>query len=145
MKKLIALLALMALVLAGIPAWAREEQPAEEAWYELDEESRVLTVRLPANPTTGYEWNFDISDPAALELLTMEYTGDEADEQMVDVGGQWVASFYSTLEGTGEVDLTLTYQRAGEEAAGEQRLIKIAIGENNQLQVLAAEVVDLDA
>ena len=145
MKKLIALLALMALVLAGIPAWAREEQPAEEAWYELDEESRVLTVRLPANPTTGYEWNFDISDPAALELLTMEYTGDEADEQMVGVGGQWVASFYSTLEGTGEVDLTLTYQRAGEEAAGEQRLIKIAIGENNQLQVLAAEVVDLDA
>ena len=105
----------------------------------------MLTVRLPANPTTGYEWNFDISDPAALELLTMEYTGDEADEQMVGVGGQWVASFYSTLEGTGEVDLTLTYQRAGEEAAGEQRLIKIAIGENNQLQVLAAEVVDLDA
>ncbi len=145
MKKLIALFALLALVLAGIPAWAREEQPAEEAWYELDEESRVLTVRLPANPTTGYEWNFNISDPAALELLTMEYTGDEADAQMVGVGGQWVASFYSTLEGTGEVDLTLTYQRAGEEAAGEQRLIKIAIGENNQLQVLAAEVVDLDA
>ena len=145
MKKLIALFALLALVLAGIPAWAREEQPAEEAWYELDEESRVLTVRLPANPTTGYEWNVNISDPAALELLTMEYTGDEADAQMVGVGGQWVASFYSTLEGTGEVDLTLTYQRAGEEAAGEQRLIKIAIGENNQLQVLAAEVVDLDA
>lgn len=145
MKKFIALLALVALVLAAIPAYAREEQPAEEAWYELDEESRVLTVRLPANPTTGYEWNFDISDPAALELLTMEYTGDEADAQMVGVGGQWVASFYSTLEGTGEVDLTLTYQRAGEEAAGEQRLIKIAIGENNQLQVLSAEVVDLDA
>ena len=70
----------------------------------------------------------------------MEYTGDEADEQMVGVGGQWVASFYSTLEGTGEVDLTLTYQRAGEGNIAEQRLIQVSIGENNLLQVLAAEV-----
>ena len=71
MKKFIALLALVALILAAIPAYAREEQPAEEAWYELDEESRVLTVRLPANPTTGYEWSFDISDPAALATRRM--------------------------------------------------------------------------
>lgn len=140
MKKFIALLALVALILAAIPAYAREEQPAEEAWYELDEESRVLTVRLPANPTTGYEWSFDISDPAALELLAMEYTGDQADEQMVGAGGQWVASFYSTLEGTGEADLTLTYQRAGGGDIAQQRLIQVSIGENNHLQVLAAEV-----
>ncbi len=78
MRKLLQVFLVLAFVLAScVGAYAQEPQPI---WYELDEEETVLTITLPANATTGYEWDFVISDPEAFELLTQEYVPDGNDE-----------------------------------------------------------------
>lgn len=139
MKKPLSMILALLLALAfGAAAYAEEAAP----WYELDEADEVLTVRLPANPTTGYEWTFEISDSEALELVTQEYVQDEAGQEMVGVGGTWVASFHGTFAKAGHVDLTLKYKRSFEQEAAETRLVKLWVMENNQLEVVSAEVVD---
>jgi len=67
MKRLwLAVLVLTIALFCCMSAYAEE---ADSAWYELSADETVLTVRLPANSTTGYEWNFEISDPEILELV----------------------------------------------------------------------------
>ena len=69
-------------------------------WYEIDEGSDVLTVRLP-DETPGFTWSA-AADPAdTLELLTQE-TAD----------GVFVASFRALNDGEGQ--LTLHYAKDDE-------------------------------
>ena len=82
-------------------------------WFEISENKEVLTVRLDSNPTTGYMWEYKISDDKVFELLTDEYVGPE-DNGMVGAGGQWVASFKPTFLKDGDVKLTLMYKRSWE-------------------------------
>ena len=50
-----------------------EEQVSEETddWYELDKDTGILTVRIPAEKS-GYTWDYTINDESVLELLTCE-------------------------------------------------------------------------
>lgn len=145
MRKWIALTLAMLLVLmlpAYTCAWALAETPVHQNEYELSEDDTVVTVRLPANETTGYSWDFEISDPSLLELVTCEYVPDEAPEGMMGVGGYWAGSFRcsgTAQEGQGgRVRLTLNYTRPSdpktvEPAAG--YALDIWVIENGQLQV----------
>ena len=138
MKRLLStVLVLMVIFTSCLSAYAEETQPA---WYELDEEESVLTVRLPANSTTGYAWDFAISEPEALELATEEYVQDEGSEGQDGAGGTWVASFIGTFKKFGDVELTLNYKRSGDEKAAETRVIKAFVSENNQLQIVSADI-----
>jgi len=108
------LLGLTLMLLLAACAGAQAESGAPVDLYELDEDQCVLTVRLPANATTGYQWDFEISNPELLELIASEYVADEAAQGMVGAGGTWAASFKSagTAEGMGgRVALTLRYAR----------------------------------
>lgn len=134
MKKLLQLLLVLAVMLLSCAGAYAEEL----AWYELDEEEAVLTVRLPADPTTGYGWNFTISDPEALELATMEYISEGNSEVE---GGTWVASFIGTFKKSGNVDLTLEYTRSGDDAPAETRRVTVFVVENNQLEILSAGIL----
>lgn len=56
-------------------------EPAEltpKAWYEISED--IIIVQLPADHAGGYEWDYEISDPEKLEMLSVEYTVREAPE-----------------------------------------------------------------
>ena len=113
-----------------------DEQPT---WYELSEDETVLTVRLPANTADGFKWDFEISDPDAFELITMEYAENDAGEGQEGADSTWMASFKSTSARGGSVDLTLRYLRSGEEAV-ETRLVKVYIEEKDQLDIISAKV-----
>ena len=141
MKKYLQLFLILTFVVASCASVYAQELP--RAWYELDEQEEVLTITLPDNATTGYEWDFVISDPEALELATMEYVPDDNGKDLVGAGGTWVASFISTFEKAGNVDLTLNYKRKWEAQAVETRLVKVFISENNQLQVVSAETLSV--
>ena len=51
----------------------------EALWYELSGEDTILTVRLPGNNKDGMDWEFEISNPDALELLTQEVIEGESE------------------------------------------------------------------
>ena len=105
MKRILTILLAAALMLCTA---AFAEGNPNDSWYELSEDECVLTVRLDANATTGYEWTYSFSDDKALELLTEEYVEYEHPEGEVGVGGYWAASFMGTFETAGNVDLTVT-------------------------------------
>lgn len=78
--------------------------------YELEEET-TLTVRLRENPTTGYEWTYEISDEALLKCEKEEYVPDGSEKDLVGAGGTYVAVFSPALEGAGAVKLTFRLAR----------------------------------
>lgn len=124
---------------------AENTEPTDAAaadWYELSSSDTVLTIRLPGNATTGYEWNYSISDPKILELLTQEYVEDDHAEDMVGVGGTYVGSFKGTFEAAGNVTLTLNYERSGDTEPAESRVLELFVDESNTIQVVSAKIVD---
>lgn len=46
---------------------------SDTAWYELEPDSGMLTIRLP-DEEQGFTWAFSIADESILELLTHETT-----------------------------------------------------------------------
>ena len=127
MKRSMKLAAVMAGLLAGLILTACAAKGAQESeaatqetalvtapWFELSSEGEVLTVRLDSNPTTGYSWNYEISDEGILEHLTDELVLPEAKEGFAGAGGTWCASFKPSFRKDGDVTLTLKYARPWE-------------------------------
>lgn len=122
---------LLALVLLAATAVSFAEPTA---WYEISAEDTVLTVRLP-----GEDWLFEISNPEALELITME------------TNEGFIASFMSTANAQNTVSLILRRAENEAVAAEEIRVLEINATEANKLSVnavlvseRAAEWVELD-
>jgi len=113
----------------------------QSPWYELSEAQEVLTIRLPSNPTTGYVWEYSISNEGAFELLTQEYEPDENTEGLVGAGGTWVASFIGTTKTSDTVELTLNYKRNWEAEAIEARQIELLVLEDNHLEIVSAGII----
>lgn len=131
MKRIHTLLsALLCMILLASPALG---ESGNAGWYELSNDDTVLTVRLPVEADSGAGWVYEISDPDALELLTMETTEDAQ-----GAGGEWVASFAGTFERFGNV--TLQLRRTSSQSAAYE--ISLFISENNQLQIVYAGDAD---
>lgn len=111
----------------------------EKTWYELSDGDTVLTVSLPANPSTGYFWDFAISDPEVFELITMEYIQDDAPAGLVGVGGSWVASFKGTFQKAGSTALTLNYIAPDQTTIAETHSFDLHIAQNNQIMIISVE------
>lgn len=151
-KQLIAFLIFMTILVSGVSVYAQESVNSEwyvnvdpgwyvaeePSWYVLDEEQMVLTITLPANTTTGYEWTYEISNPVALQVISAEYVPDGS--ELAGTGGTWTADFKGIFKDEAEVELTLNYKRAWEDEAIQTRLLKIKISENNQLEIISGEI-----
>ncbi len=139
-KQILALV-LMLILLTGACACAVAESADAASFFELDPDGNVLTVRLAANETTGYQWEFQSSDEQLLELITSEYVPDPVEEGITGSGGVWAASFKSALTSEGQggrVRLTLVCRQpwAPETVEpAEGRLLDIWVFESGQLQV----------
>ena len=118
-------------------------QDPDADWYEVDPDTGVLTVRLSANASTGYEWTFTTTDDQAVELLTSEYVEDEAEEGLVGVGGTYVASFRGLKQTADTVELTFSYGRSWEEKPIEMRTLTLSADQDNKLSVERVELFDI--
>ena len=153
MKKMIALVLMLAAAFslascgtaAPQPTAAPTAAPAEDtsgAWYEPPHDGYVLTVRLPSNPTTGYDWSYEFSVDGVIELLTQEYVQDDAPADMAGVGGTWAASFISSGSKFGNVTLTLKYSRGWEDTEpGTVHTLDLFVNESGEITILSADSV----
>ena len=80
----------------------------------------VLKVTFKSNPTTGYYWQLQNSNDAAVSLVTEDYVADPAPEGLVGSGGQQVF----VLEGLskGRASLVFTYQRSEDDQVDRRRV-----------------------
>lgn len=109
-------------------------------WLTLSEDECVISVNLPANVTTGYAWNFEISDPQVVSYVSESYTPDSTGG-MLGAGGMWSALFENkgkTEGSNGDATLTFRYQR-GEEEPVAVCVAKICLTENGQFDIVSEE------
>ena len=109
----------------------------EKSWYELSGENTILTVRLPGNNKDGMDWDFEISNPAALELLTMEELVGET-EGMAGAPTTFVASFASMASAENKVTLILRYATDdANEPAFATRILEMNVSSSNVLSIVS--------
>ena len=93
-------------------------------------EPQTATLTLPANPTTGYYWEVK-QDPEIFDI-TSEYVQDEADEEMVGVGG--TETFTLTPKEAGTTKITFTYLQPWEEGSVASELTyQVKVDEDMQI------------
>lgn len=76
---------------------------AEEG-VKIDGKTLLLTLR--ENPTTGYTWQYAVSDPNVLAFTNDIYSPDENSDNKTGVGGLHAYTFTGKSEGS--VTLTMT-------------------------------------
>jgi len=70
-------------------------------------------VELEGNPTTGYVWEVDISNPDIVKEMGNEYISSQLDDDVVGVGGVFRFNFQGVAPG--ETEITFKYHRPWEE------------------------------
>lgn len=98
---------------------------------ETTEENMVIgenmTIKLDENPTTGYTWNYSISDKNKIELLFDEYIQDDVEDGIVGAGGVHEWTFNATE--SGEVEIKFDYYRSwdGIDGSSSTKVYKITV------------------
>lgn len=144
------ILLVLALMLLACGAWAEDESSLMKDLYELNADETVLTVRMPANEAEGYRWNFEISNPDLLEMITAEdvQAPELSPEGQAIMTGEWCGSFKSatTVEGEGgSVSLTLRNVLSSDPDAAEPAMcyvLDIWVVENGQLDVTGSRLLE---
>jgi inhibitor of cysteine peptidase len=119
MRKAVIMLALLAALAAALMGCGKTE-----AVYGRDDTSisvksgEKFTIRLNANPTTGYEWNASVSDDTVVTLEKSEYQHGGSDAE--GAGGTQVLVFKANKAGTATIDLV--YQRSWEPQEDDERI-----------------------
>lgn len=124
------------LVLMLACASSADEAASEpEAWYALSENGEAVTVRLPANATTGYAWSYAVSEPARLKAVSAEYIPDEGHAQRLGAGGTYTAVFEGMPGASGPVSVQFTYARPFEtDGSRIVRTLYLLVDEDGRLQ-----------
>lgn len=114
MKKLLSMVLTLTMLLSFC-AFARAEADSTDDWY-LEADGQIVVI-LEGNPTTGYEWTAETSDPEITDILTLDYIPNDADADAVGVGGVYIGSVATSGKKTGSCVVTFTYARSWEEEA----------------------------
>ena len=86
------------------------------------------TVKLDANATTNYFWNYEFSEEGIVEVVKDEYIEDTNSEELVGVGGTQVYEFKGLTEG--EVIITFKYQQNGSDEIAEIKTVTLTVDKN---------------
>lgn len=71
-----------------------------------------FTLRLRGNPTTGYQWLYEVEDPSVLTVVDEGYAQDDVDGQATGVGGTYRFSLKGLKDG--HTTVTFVYKRSWE-------------------------------
>lgn len=97
-----------------------------------DKEPQTATLKLSANPTTGYEWSFT-QTPTIFDISS-EYVQDATDEEMVGVGG--IETFTLTPTKAGSTELNFYYKQPWDEDSLDTHLTyQVSVDKNMQITV----------
>ena len=76
------------------------ENPNNISTFQLEIGDKV-TVRLCSNPTTGFQWSYEMSGDTVLKEEDHDF--EEPDSDVVDASGTDIWTFEGTAKGTTEV------------------------------------------
>lgn len=120
--------------------WLEDEKTVSikknsESFAQIEEKDGAVEIVLAGNPTTGFTWEAVEADAEIAEIKS-EYKQDEAEEDMVGVGGKY--TFTVTGKSKGKTQIKLCYMRSfeGEGSIQKTVTVKINVDENGKVTVL---------
>ena len=115
MKELLKTIFLVCLLVGLVTVGFAAEAAFDFAWA-ISDDGTEFTVRLPANGTTGYEWNWTL-EGGALREKSSQYIVAEQKDGIVGAGGIREFVFTAGPDGAGRTTLALEYNRPWETEA----------------------------
>ena len=91
----------------------------------VDAHSQQFTIKLPGNPTTGYQWTVKQYDKAVLKLSSSQYIQPQT--RRIGAGGVMTFTF-SRVKGVTYPQTTImlfSYARSWEPERGEMKEVKV--------------------
>ncbi|MDD4873682.1 MAG: protease inhibitor I42 family protein [Dehalococcoidales bacterium] len=128
MKKFVALAALILMITCmaigcGAGRVFAYSDPSEMIETDTNREF-IIQIALASNPSTGYTWVATF-DETKLELVSDTYEADKTDVLVVGAGGTQYLQFKALQ--SGEVTITMDYQRPWEKQSIDQKVFIVNI------------------
>ena len=101
----------------------------------LEQYSETQIIKLPENPTTGYEWIFFIEDSEVITVVEDKFEAPSNEEGLVGVGGNRVCEFKGLKEG--DTTIEFNYIRGFEENEEPAEKVKfyVSVNANNEIAI----------
>lgn len=94
---------------------------------QVIQKNGMITISLPANPTTGYQWQLKKYDKALLKLQEGHY--QSTNSQLIGSGGQMIFKFKILSKQKLKTEVQLEYARPWEKEAGKPEKIAIELNQ----------------
>ena len=121
----------------------REDGSRDVCWAECYTDDRLVEVRLPSNPTTGWSWSYAGDSAGSITLLREEYTPFY--ENLDGAGG--VTAYELQVDAPGETLLLFNYGNMWDPfaAAEESYVLRLTVSEEMEISMTVAdELEELD-
>lgn len=113
-------------IISGKMATLKLDASADGTTQKLNT-GEILSITLESNPSTGYSWVANISEPAVLALMgEPEYTEPSQSETPL-LGAAGTQTFYFQAAESGNATITLDYKRPWETDVAPEQTITIKI------------------
>lgn len=89
----------------------------------VDASKREFQVRLPANPTTGFQWTLQQYDKEKLKLLNSNYF--QPNTRLMGAGGEMVYTFERLSTSSSSTNMVFQYARSFEPNKGKSQRVRI--------------------
>ena len=107
----------------------------EAQWYELNEDDKILTVRLEDTASSSYEWRFGLSNDSLYNLYPHDVDEEDVVKYTKSTPEEWVVSFRAKDGFSGDSVVKFSYQN-GRNAAVNSKVLKIHVAEDSSITVL---------
>jgi inhibitor of cysteine peptidase len=97
-----------------------EEQNTATVYMNM---SSLITVRLPENPTTGYQWNLTTTD--GLRIMDSRYIPSDTTGKLAGSGGTHIWDISPVA--SGEQKIQAVYGRSWEQPAGNETTFSMTV------------------
>lgn len=93
--------------------------------FMKEDSSKNYVLKLEANSTTGFLWDYELSEDGIVDVVKDEYKEKENKEGFVGVGGTQIYEFKGLKKG--EVTVRLVYKKNGTKEIGDEKQIKLVV------------------
>ena len=95
----------------GAGAKAVQATKAPTSSVSQAQSSKVYKINLKGNPTTAYDWSYEVSSPDVVKLVSKDYKSDLHNDGAMGVGGIYTYKFAGVK--AGDVKVTFKYSAQG--------------------------------
>lgn len=112
---------------------SENESASDKAASKTETNTKMATITLYENPSTGYEWKYTMDKSGIVELESKDFKADPVEPDVTGLGGQMIWNFKGVKEG--ETKVTFKYSRGEAEEASKTKVYTLKVDKNLNVTV----------